>query len=87
MFLIPLIRSLTSEHYAYIVALILLLGKIMTTYSYYTVKGLVYITITALFSWQPSSYPKCIKLNIHSSCNIQLVSTDEYIYYIHFSTF
>jgi hypothetical protein len=46
----PFIKSLASKCYAYIVILILLLGKIMPTYSYYTVKRLIYIIITALFS-------------------------------------
>ena len=47
----PFVRSLVSKHYAYIVALILLLSEVMPIYFYYTVKGLVYIAIAA-----PSSY-------------------------------
>ena len=50
MFLIPLIRSSASKHAAYrfkLVAVILLLGKIMPTYSCYIEKGLVYIAIIA----------------------------------------
>jgi hypothetical protein len=43
----PFIKSLVSKRRAYIVILILLLSKIMLTYSHYAVKGLVYITITA----------------------------------------
>jgi hypothetical protein len=46
----PFIKSLASKYCAYIVALILLLSKIMPTYSRCVVKGLVYITITAPFS-------------------------------------
>jgi hypothetical protein len=46
----PFVRSLVSKYYAYIVALILLLGEIMPTYSYYTVKGLVYIIIITPFN-------------------------------------
>jgi hypothetical protein len=46
----PFIRSLASKYYAYIIVLILLLSEIMPTCSHYTVKGLIYITITALFS-------------------------------------
>ena len=45
MFLIPLIRSLASKCYAYVVAIILLLSEIMPTYSCYVLKGLVYIII------------------------------------------
>ena len=65
-------------------AIILLLGKIMPTYSYYTEKGLVYIVIMALFSCQPSSYTKCTKLNIRSSYNIYLVSNAKCIFLTRF---
>ena len=47
----PLIRSLVSERTARrfkLVAVILSLGKIMPTYSYYVEKGLIYIIIIAL---------------------------------------
>ena len=69
----PFIKSLASKYSAYyfkLVAIIFSLSKIISTYSYYTEKGLVYIVITALSSCQPSSYSKCIKLNIYSSYNI-----------------
>jgi hypothetical protein len=46
----PLIRSTASEYCTYVVALILLLGEIMPTYSCYAVKGLIYIVIAVLFS-------------------------------------
>ena len=45
----PPIRSLASERRAYIIAVILLLGEIMPSYSYYEEKKLVYITIMAPF--------------------------------------
>jgi hypothetical protein len=84
----PLIRSLIFKCYAYLIALILLLGEIMLTYSYYAEKGLVYIIIITPFSYQPSSYFKCTKLNIYLSCNVKSVSIDEYIYLtIYFYTF
>ena len=69
----PPIRSLASERCAYIVLVTLLLGEIMPIYSRCAEKKLVYITITAPFSHQPSSYIKCTKSNIYSSCNIRLV--------------
>ena len=50
----PSIRSLASKYFAYyskLVAIILSLSKIIPTYSYYTKKGLIYITITALFNY------------------------------------
>ena len=37
-----------AAYYSKLVAVILLLGKIIPTYSYYAEKGLVYITIIAL---------------------------------------
>ena len=52
----PSVRSLVSKHHAYIVILILLLGEFMPSYSYYTIKGLVYIAIIALSSRQLSFY-------------------------------
>ena len=55
-------------------AVILLLDEIMPTYSHYTEKELVYIIIIALSSRQPSSYAKCIKLNIRLLYDICLVS-------------
>ena len=44
----PFIRSLASKHHAHAVAVILLLGEIMPSYSYYKEKKLVYIIIIAL---------------------------------------
>ena len=75
----PLIRFLVSKYRTYIVLVILLLSEIMPTYSYYIKKKLVYIIIIALFSHQPSSYIKCIKLNIYSSYNVKLVFNTKYL--------
>ena len=71
------VRSLASKYTAYyfkLVAIILLLGKIMPTYSYYAEKGLVYIIIIAPLGCQPSSYTKYTKLNIYLSYDIRLIS-------------
>jgi hypothetical protein len=49
----PSVRSLISKYLAYrskLVTVIFLLSEIMPSYSYYMEKGLVYITIIALFS-------------------------------------
>ena len=84
MFLMPFIRSSVSKRTTYcfkLVAIILLLGKIMPTYSYYMEKGLVYIAIIAPLGRQFSSYTKCIKLNICLSCNIRLVSNAKYTFF------
>ena len=78
------IRFIASECHAYIVILILLLGVIMPIYFYYAKKKLVYITIAALSSYQPSFYSKCIKLNIYSSCNIKSVFNTKYAFLIYF---
>ena len=75
----PFIRSLIFKHCAYIVAIILLLSKIMPSYSHCKEKKLVYITIITLFSRQPSSYVKYTKSNIHLSCNVKSVSDAEYL--------
>ena len=44
----PSVRSLVLKHYAYVILIILLLGKIIPLYSCYIEKKLVYIIITAL---------------------------------------
>ena len=70
----PFIRSLASKRYTYVIAVILLLNKIMPTYSCCVFKGLVYIIIIAPLNCQPSFYTKYTKLNMRSSCNIKSVS-------------
>jgi len=60
----PFIKSFISKRRAYIILTILLLGKIISLYSYYTEKKLVYIIITALSSRQPSLYTKYMQANI-----------------------
>ena len=76
----PFIRSLTSVYYTLLAIFISLNSKIMSPCSHYAKKGLVYITITALFSCQPSSYSKCIKANTYSLYNMHLVSTNKYTF-------
>ena len=75
----PSIRSSASERCVYTIAVILLLGKIMPSYSHCKEKKLVYIIIIALFSRQPSSYIEYTKLNIHLSCNVRSVSDVKYL--------
>ena len=80
----PLVRSLAFKRFAFcfkLVAVILLLSKIMPTYSYCTEKGLVYIIIIALSGYQPSSYTKCIKLNMCLFYNICLVFNAECMFF------
>ena len=76
----PLIRSLASMYCILLATSISLNGEIISPYSYYAKKGLVYITIIAFSSCQPSSYSKCIKANTRSLYNMRLVSTNKYIF-------
>ena len=81
----PPIKSLAFKRSAYcfkLVAVIFLLNKIMPIYSCYAEKKLVYIIITASFGCQLSSYFKCIKSNIYSSCNICSVFNTKYIFLV-----
>ena len=80
----PLIRSLASKCYAYIISVILLLSEIMFTYSRYIKKKLVYIIIIAPFGRQPSFYIKYTKLNMCLSCNVKLMSNTKCLYFMHF---
>ena len=47
----PLVRSSAFKRHAYIVTIIFLLSKIMPTYSYCVLKGLVYIIIIAFLGY------------------------------------
>ena len=80
----PLVRSLASECRAYVIAVILLLSKIIPTYSCYVLKGLVYIIIIALLGCQPFFYTEYTKLNIYLSCNVRLISITKCIFLIYF---
>ena len=80
----PFIRSLVSKRCTRVIAVILLLGKIMPTYSCYVLKGLAYIIIIASLGRQPFSYTKYTKLNMCLSCNIKSVSNAKYAFFIHF---
>ena len=76
----PFIRSLASVHYILLATSISLNGEIMSPYSYYVKKKLVYITITAFFGRQPFFYFKCTKANIRSLCDVRLVFTNKYTF-------
>ena len=78
----PPIGSLASKRYTYIILTILLLGKIIPTYSYCEEKKLVYIAISAPSGCQPSSYTKYTRVNIQLFCNVWSVSNAQYIYLI-----
>ena len=86
----PSVKSSAFKRFTYcfkLVVVILLFSKIILTYLHCAKKGLVYIIIIALFSCQPFSYIECTKLNIHSSCNIYLVSNTKYTFPIYLCLF
>ena len=76
----PFIRSLASIHYILLTAFISLDSEIISPYSHYAKKGLIYITIITFFSRQPSSYFKYIKANTYSLYNVRSISTNKYIF-------
>ena len=90
MSLMPPIRSLVFKRLAYcfkLVAIILSLGEIMSTYSCCAEKGLMYIIIIALLGCQPSSYTEYTKLNMRSFCNVRSVSNIKCMFLARFCTF
>ena len=76
----PFIRSSISKRRALFTTFISLDGEIISPYSHYAKKGLVYIIITDPFSRQPFSYIKCTKLNTRLSYNMRSVSLNKYIF-------
>ena len=85
MSLMPPIRLSMSKRRALLTASISLDGEIISPYSYYIKKGLVYIIIIDSFSRQPSSSTKCTKLNTYILCNVYSVLFNEYIFPAYFS--
>ena len=77
----PPIRSLVSIYCVLLATSISLNSEIMSPYSYYTKKGLVYIVIIALFNYQPSFYSKCTKANTYLLYNIRLVFINKYTFW------
>ena len=69
----PPIKSLVFKRYALLAISISLNKEIISPYSYYTRRGLVYIIIIDPFSRQFSSYTKYTKLNTYMSYNMRLV--------------
>ena len=73
--------SIASVHCITLITFILSTGKVIPSCSCYIEKGLVCVTITALSGRQPLSCVKCIKANMHLSCNIYSISNTKCIYY------
>ena len=74
----PPIRSLASVCHVLLAASISLNGEIISPYSYYVKKGLVYIIIIVFSGHQPSSYSKCIKANTCFLYDVRLVFNNKY---------
>ena len=74
----PFIRSSTFKRCTLFTTFISFNREIISPYSRYAKKGLVYIIIIFLFSRQPSSYFKCTKVNTYSLCDVRLVSFNKY---------
>ena len=85
----PPIKSSTFKRYILLAASIFLNRKIISPYSYYIKKGLVYIIIINFFSCQLFSCTKCTKLNTCMLYNVRSVSFNKYtfLYYIHYYTY
>ena len=81
----PLIRLSISKRYTLLAISISLNREIISPYSRYAKKGLIYIAITDLSGHQPSSYTKYTKLNTYTLYNMRLVSLNKYtfLYYAH----
>ena len=66
----PSIKSLYFIYYNRLITIILLLSKVILSYSRYAENKLIYTTIVALSSYRPSFYTKYTKLNIRLFYNV-----------------
>ena len=82
----PAIRSSAFKYYTLLISSIILNSEIMSPYSYYAKKGLVYIIITDPSSYQPSSYSKYTKLNTYMSYNVRSVSFNKCTFFAYFNS-
>ena len=82
----PPIRSLVFKCYILLISSITFNGEIMSPYSYYIKKGLVYIVIIDLSNYQLFFYSKYIKLNTCVLYNMRSVSLNKCIFFIYFTS-
>ena len=82
----PPIRFSTLKRYTLFTISISFNKEIISPYSYYIKKGLVYIIIISLFNRQSFFYFKYTKANICLLCNMRLVPLNKYrfLYYIYY---
>ena len=80
------IRFSASKRCILLVAFISLNGEIMSPYSRYIKKGLVYIAIISPFNCQSSFYFEYTKANTRSLCDMRLVPFNKYkcLYYVRY---
>ena len=77
------IRLSMFKHYTLLTTSISLNGEIVSPYSCYIKKGLVYIAIADPSSCQPSFCIKYTKSNMRLFCDVRLVSNAKYTCLIH----
>jgi hypothetical protein len=75
----PFIRSFAFEYCALLAISISLNSEIISPYSCCVKKGLVYITLISLSSYQSSFYLNYTKVNTRSLYNIYLVPFNKYM--------
>ena len=82
----PPIRSFTFKCRTLLITSISFNGEIISPYSCYTKKGLVYIIIISPFSCQPFLYSKCTKANTRLLCDVRSVLFNKYkfLYYTYY---
>ena len=83
----PFIRSLALKCCIFFTTSISFNKEIISLYSYYIKKGLVYIIIISPFSRQPFLYLEYMKANTRLLYDVHLISLNKYIfpyYYTHF---
>ena len=83
----PPIKLFASKRYTLLTISISLNGEIISPYSYYIKKGLIYITIIDLSSHQSFFYAKYTKLNTRILCNVCLVLFNKYTFPAYLSIF
>ena len=74
----PPIRFSTPKRRALLTASIFLNKEIISSYSHYIKKGLVYIIIIKPSNCQPCFCTKCTKLNTYALYNMRLVPLNKY---------
>ena len=78
----PFIKFLAFKRYILLAIFISFNREIISPYTRYIKKGLVYIIIISPISCQPSSYSKCIKANTYLLYNMRLVPFNKYRFFL-----